>query len=262
MTKADDGREGIDPGERTKQLVDDLRPYLQFESATTEEDFGRILFGATPLDLGLHLAGVEIGRAHFDFAAVFAMVLRSMIKGGADLTVEEFRERLKLAITQSENLPRVRDVMSLLSYMVRRAPAKLDSAIRELYMEGRLYTQLPAAPAAARSEKAIRRRVSDIRAQESAAAVARLTDPSRVVGSTRQGKARGHKSEWDAVSLELAIRTAVNSLRPRRDAKIDYDSVAEKIRKQTKKSTPGTGESLRKMVKDFGLDWKALKNGV
>jgi hypothetical protein len=73
----------------------------------------------------------------------------------------------------------------------------------------------------------------------------------------RLGMKQGRAPMWSAAQLSEAIIGAMVSLPA--GTKITYDSVVEVIREHHRDRAPHSGESLRKMVKDSQLEWKALK---
>lgn len=73
----------------------------------------------------------------------------------------------------------------------------------------------------------------------------------------RLGMKQGRAPMWSAAQLSEAIVGAMVSLPT--GTKITYDSVVEAIREHHRDRAPHSGESLRKMVKDLQLEWKALK---
>jgi hypothetical protein len=73
----------------------------------------------------------------------------------------------------------------------------------------------------------------------------------------RLGMKQGRAPMWSAAQLSEAIIGAMVTLPA--GMKITYDSVIEAIREHHPDRAPHSGESLRKMVKDLQLEWKALK---
>lgn len=73
----------------------------------------------------------------------------------------------------------------------------------------------------------------------------------------RLGMKQGRAPMWSAAQLSEAIIGAMVSLPV--GTKITYDSVVEALREHHRDRAPHSGESLRKMVKDLQLEWKALK---
>jgi hypothetical protein len=66
----------------------------------------------------------------------------------------------------------------------------------------------------------------------------------------------GRPPQWKPTELAGAISQIMVALRP--DCRT-YGNVAEKLMKLYPGKAPKTGESLRKMVKLLGVDWKQLK---
>lgn len=66
----------------------------------------------------------------------------------------------------------------------------------------------------------------------------------------------GRPPMWTAPELAQAIATALDGLD---DLKQTYAGVATKLKEVHPERAPKSGESLRKTVKDLGIDWKRLK---
>lgn len=69
----------------------------------------------------------------------------------------------------------------------------------------------------------------------------------------------GRPTKWTAQELSDAIRTAMEALKkPLRT----YPRVAKKIQEMYPGRAPKSGESLRKTVETFGIDWMKIKNSI
>ena len=69
---------------------------------------------------------------------------------------------------------------------------------------------------------------------------------------------KGQPSAWSALELAIAVKGVMEGLAGSRRT---YDVVAERMQKIYGAKAPTSGEGLRKLVKRFEIDWKALKNG-
>ena len=68
----------------------------------------------------------------------------------------------------------------------------------------------------------------------------------------------GRAPQWQKSELSRAVLAALRTL-PKREH--TYRGVAARLKSQYGEKAPKSGDSLRKMVEGFGLDWQALKNG-
>lgn len=73
----------------------------------------------------------------------------------------------------------------------------------------------------------------------------------------RLGMKQGRAPMWSAAQLSEAVVAAMVSLPS--GEKITYDSVRDALREHHPDRAPHSGESLRKMVKEAQIEWKALK---
>jgi hypothetical protein len=69
---------------------------------------------------------------------------------------------------------------------------------------------------------------------------------------------RGRRSKWSAVDLSLAIKGVIQT---NKDRRWSYELVARHLKTTYGAKAPKTGEALRKLVEDFGLNWMTLKSG-
>jgi hypothetical protein len=72
-------------------------------------------------------------------------------------------------------------------------------------------------------------------------------------------RARGRRSQWEALSLRLAVIDALTRLD---ETDWNYDKVQREMHKAHGSKAPQSGEALRKLLKRFKLDWDEIKAAV
>jgi hypothetical protein len=69
----------------------------------------------------------------------------------------------------------------------------------------------------------------------------------------------GRPRQWTAIELSVVIDQVMRQLKPRER---NYDGVAKKLQEVQPQRAPASGESLRKLVKFYRVNWKRIKQGV
>ncbi len=72
----------------------------------------------------------------------------------------------------------------------------------------------------------------------------------------RFGLDAGRPRQWSAMELSASIARAMAALKLRER---NYDGVAKKLQETQPERAPTSGESLRKLIKFYQIDWKRIK---